>query len=52
MTMKTYLVKVDDSLGKREAIFHANSTKEARKQARKKLNVVGNCEYNFKLLKQ
>ena len=49
--VKRYLVKEYDVWGEREDIFNATTTKQAYKQAKKKLNVTGDCEYSFIILK-
>lgn len=45
--VKRYLVKCTDAEGEREAIFNARTTKQAYKQARRKLWVRGDAEYSF-----
>lgn len=50
--MRSYLVRCVDALGEREDIFNARTTKQAYKQAKRKLHIYGDAEYSFKLLKQ
>ena len=45
--VKRYLVKCTDAEGEREAVFNARTTKQAYKQARRKLWVRGDAEYSF-----
>ena len=49
--MNTYHVVVNDVWGIRSDIFEATTTKQAQKKAKKKLNVVGDCEYSFRIIK-
>ena len=45
--VKRYLVKCTDAEGEREGIFNARTTKQAYKQARRKLWIRGDAEYSF-----
>jgi len=45
--VKRYLVKCIDAEGEREGIFNARTTKQAYKQARRNLWIIGDAEYFF-----
>lgn len=48
--VKRYLVKCTDAKGEREGVFNARTTKQAYKQAKRKLHIYGDAEYSFTIL--
>jgi hypothetical protein len=50
LIIKKYLVKVSDAEGEKKGIFNAQTTKQAYKQAKKKLYAYGDAEYSFTII--